>query len=149
MGIDTEFLNKHGHLRGLFFELKQEITKLGDCEKYQGIVFLHPEDLDFVVEFVKKEQPSLEYNTLSKRFTGVSGGILSITTLSRVKDTSSHYNYSGCEFTSVIVHNHCFGKYIDTHFVKVNVNTKLEEFIPFMITRNRSESKYPVRFVYV
>jgi hypothetical protein len=136
------------HLKGLFVELDIEVEKASSCDKYYGLVFVHPEDVELVVRYVFNLH-DCEYDYKLKQFRFNGGGVLKVDTIER-GGSAPHHNYAGECLTTIIIHNDCFGKYDSNFkFECVNPNNNREEFIMYMLTRNRSESKCPKRFVYV
>jgi len=136
------------HLKGLFEELKVELRKASECKDYYGIVFVHPDDVGSVVRYISN-LCNAECNPLRRTFRFEDGGKLMINTLER--DNSSHpqYDYAGCGLTTILVHGNCFGKYTKGEYISVNDPSNTNDFILYMMSRNRSQSKFPARFVYV
>ena len=125
------------HLIGLYEEIKIELEKVIDCEYYSGIIFVHPDDVESVVRFVYNLCDA-DWNSKRNIFTFDNGSILLIDTLER--DGSGcypHFDYAGCQFTSIIIHCKCFDGYKGNN----------ENFIMYMLSRKRSESKFSSRMV--
>lgn len=139
------------HLKGLFEEIKIELDKAYECEYYTGIIFVHPDDVKSVIRFVYNLYNS-EFDDIRNKFTFESGGIFMISTLGRVcyKHLPQH-DYAGCEFTTVLIHQDCFGKYNEYGYVPVNKmtfgNGREQNFIMYMLSRKRSQSKFSSRMV--
>lgn len=141
------------HLEGLFEELKIEVEKASSCDKYVGVVFVHPDDVESVSRFIWSLRSS-EYNTQKKTFKFEEGGILKIGTLKRENTYRfPQHDYAGYELTTILIQDQCFGKYHRGEYKKVNEITSRcggnQDFIMYMLSRSHTDSKFPARFVYV
>ena len=126
------------HLKGLYEELKIEIEKAINCEYYSGVVFVHPDDLEDVVEVAKGYTVFQKYDPKRKTFTFDSGACLILDNLERNgSGRYPHFDYAGCQLTSILIHCQCFNGYKGNN----------DNFIMYMLSRNRSQSKFSSRVV--
>jgi len=125
------------HLKGLFEEIKVELDKAYECEYYTGIVFVHPDDVESVIRFVYN-LCNADWDSKRKIFTFENGSVLLIDTLERNEaGRYPHFDYAGYQFTSILIHCQCFDGYKGNN----------ENFIMYMLSRKRSQSKFSSRMV--
>ncbi len=118
-------------------ELEQEFTRMKD-ENYQGVIFVHPDDIEATVEFMRSTKVCKEVNLQSKIIRLKGGGDLSITHVAG--ETHPECNHGGCQYTSILMDTRCFGKYEQDPFEFKPVGVARPEFILYMISRNRSRA---------
>lgn len=138
------------HNEQLFNELAVEYTKMFD-PSYTGLVVVHPDDVDGIIEFLTSSSDIvIEQRKYGANLEVKDGGNLYVRTATA---DNWHFNHAGMQYTTVIVSADHGGKCIfDANgefkeFVKV-CNVRPSESIPYMLSRLRSQSKYPERFVY-
>lgn len=124
-------------LNKIKLEIEKESCRF-DCPDYYGVIFVHPDDVDDVVELMKPY--TKDVNIQRKRITLKSDGVFKVST---VQGDHPHHDYAGLEITSTLISLDCFGKYElpDHKYVKVGT-VGCEQFIMYMTSRGRSRSKY-------
>lgn len=135
----------------LFNELIVESAKIYD-PNYIGLVVVHPDDVDSVVEFMRNVSSDMviEQKKYGATLKVKEGGEMHVRTAT---SDNWHFNHAGMQYTTIIISAGHKGKCVfdvDDSFKEfVNVcNVKLSESIPYMISRLRSQSKHPERLVY-
>lgn len=115
------------HLKGLFEELKVEIEKASSCDEYYGIVVVNSEDVEEIKKWFRNRYRELwDKSRLTRNIK-----LYVLVEKDKLINDLLGWKFTTCLFSS------------DSH-----KTFKLDSMI-FMLSRLGSQSKYPMRFVYV
>jgi hypothetical protein len=118
----------------LIRELKLE-SKRWDCRDYSGVIFVHPDDVEWLVEYIESNYGNLK-------------GVLKVCT---IEQPHPHYYHAGCRYTYILIDTYCFGKpnkVEPTEYDKVG-RVSPSDFIPYMGTRLHPRANEHSRMVII
>lgn len=140
-------------MKQLFTEILTEIPKLEDSA-YDGLVVVHPDDVEEVVDFIVYEI-AMHYGidaivNEKYKYITVNGRIHVGTT----ENDNWHFNHAGMQYATVLIDLCAFDKHIfdsDGNYIEsvpVNKNNKDRGFeFGYMASRLRTRSSYSPRMV--
>ena len=122
-----------------------------DCPDYCGVVVVHPDLVEYVVEMIKANFDNyvVSLKVQRKQFTLKSGGSLTITHMESVVYGTTRrawHNHVGMEYTSVMF-SHTWWGGDELRTVKYPLGECRTNCITYMMSQLRSRSKYVSKFV--
>ena len=114
------------------YEIEKESSRFV-CPNYQGVIFVHPDDVGYTVNTMLPYTESLKVqrNTVTLK----RGGSFIIRTAG---GKQPHFDYAGMQLTSVLLSMDCFGKYMEEYVGTVSPS----EFIPYVCSRLHGNSQF-------
>ena len=139
----------------LAFELQQESVRWRD-DNYFGVIFVHPDDKEDVVNYVFDNYLcKLNHKRSELTFNEGYNGKLKIATLEDSYPDSvrlPQHDYGGYVITTCIIDTEALGKYKDGNLIPVNEKLKgcdRDNFFMFMLSRLRTRFDCHPRMIIV
>ncbi len=123
------------------------------CPNYSGVVVVHPDMVEDVISMICVEHPdkieTYKKGSFWKDFKFKGGGDLTVSHMESPEGThrKAEHNHAGCQYTSVMFSEAFAGRFQQLRQLPNLVDGENISCMAYMMSRNRSESEHPSKFV--